>query len=83
MSLIIYTKPNCPNCEILKTRLNSKNVEFEVIELNFGQETQNQLMEVIDFKSKFPGITSMPFFELKIHDEVITGGITKALNLLT
>jgi len=40
-------------------------------------------MEVIDFKSKFPGVTSMPFFELKIHDEVITGGITKGLNLLT
>jgi glutaredoxin len=64
MSLIIYTKPNCPNCEILKTRLNSKNVEFEVIELNFGQETQNQLMEVIDFNEVYQEQISQKLVDL-------------------
>lgn len=29
--LILYTKDNCPRCEVLKTKLKSKNVEFEEI----------------------------------------------------
>jgi glutaredoxin len=29
--LILYTKDNCPRCEVLKTKLNAKNVEFEEI----------------------------------------------------
>lgn len=82
MSLTIYTKPNCPNCVMLKELLLSRSVAFSTIELNFGQTTVNPLMEVIDFKTKFPGVTTMPFFEfVKPDGSVETGGYMKAMNL--
>lgn len=81
MTLTIYTKPNCPNCVILKNRLDQKQVDYDTIELNFGQETTNTIIEVVDFKTKFPGVTTMPFFEVEMHGQKITGGITQALKL--
>lgn len=80
MTLTVYSKPNCPNCVILKDRLDQKSVDYTTIELDFGQTTQNELITVIDFKTKFPGITSMPFF---VHEDgagvVTTGGMMQAL----
>ena len=60
MNITVISKPNCPFCVQAKQLLKNNNLAYEEIELNFGQATTNKLMEVTDFKSANPGVTSLP-----------------------
>lgn len=81
-NFILYSKPNCPNCDTLKSKLLNAGIPHSIIELNFGQDTDNQLMEIQDFKTQFPGVSQMPFFTAEIFGSEIKGGIREALKFI-
>jgi len=33
-NILVYSKKNCPNCEILKKLLNKENIEYKIININ-------------------------------------------------
>lgn len=81
-NFILYSKPNCPNCDTLKGKLSNAGIPHSIIELNFGQDTENQMIEVDDFRTQFPGVSQMPFFTAEIHGTETKGGIREALKFI-
>ena len=77
-NVVVYTKPNCPNCVQLKSLLERKGVDFTIVELDFGQPTTNKKMKVEDFKSLNPQVSSMPFFTSLSEQGVVQGGFMTA-----
>lgn len=60
---IIYTRPVCPACYILKAKLTREGVPFEaitVIDLN-EPRPPGAYIERWDFEQKHPGVRSFPF----------------------
>lgn len=83
-NLTVYTKPNCPNCVILKNLLAAKGVEYSTVELDFGQQSTNQLMSVEAFKAQNPGVNMMPFFTCEGEDGgPKQGGLREMRDLLS
>lgn len=41
MKYIVYSKPNCPFCDQAKALLDSKGLEFDVINLDVGQPKES------------------------------------------
>lgn len=60
--MIVYTKPNCPQCIQLKQHLDSKSIPYKTIEIDFGQYTMNDLISISEFKAKYPTVQQMPFW---------------------
>lgn len=56
MKTILYSKPNCPACVQLKTKLTSEGVDF--VEVHLGKD-----MTIEAFKEKFPLVRSVPYME--------------------
>lgn len=77
-NVVVYTKPDCPNCVQLKSLLERKGVDFTVVELDFGQPTTNKKMKIEDFKSLNPQVLQMPFFTSLSEQGVIQGGFMAA-----
>lgn len=77
-NVVVYTKPDCPNCVQLKSLLERKGVDFTIVELDFGQPTTNKKMKIEDFKSLNPQVSQMPFFTSLSDQGVIQGGFMAA-----
>lgn len=43
--MIIYTRTVCPKCALVKTLLNASNVEYEVVNLDFDAQAEEELKE--------------------------------------
>ena len=56
MTLVVYTKDNCPACVQLKARLVSEGTSF--VEVHLGKD-----MTIEAFKEKFPTVRSVPHME--------------------
>lgn len=81
-NFVLYSKPSCPNCTNLKDKLNRAGVPYSIIEVNFGQDTENQIIEVEDFKTQFPGVSQMPFFTAEVSGAEVKGGFREALKFI-
>ena len=46
--VIIYTRDNCPNCEIAKRILSQANIEYIDVDITLGNRLQNFLAEYPD-----------------------------------
>jgi glutaredoxin len=60
--LVVYTKDNCPNCDILKARL--KREEEDFIEVNIGRDITRE-----EFVAKYPTIRSVPHMVIEHREE--------------
>ena len=85
-NVIVFTKPACPNCVLLKNLLKNKNVEYNVVELDFGQETNFTKLSIAEFKQLYPQVSAMPFFTAtyitSTMSQEVSGGLSYAMKLL-
>lgn len=75
----IYSKPNCPNCTSAKQLLESKGLEFQVLELDMGQDKnpETKYYTIQELKQRVPTAQSVPqiFIEGKLDSrEIYIGG---------
>ena len=62
--LTVYSKPNCPHCELAKSWLDSNKIEYEVIDITVNNEALDMLRE--------QGHKSVP--QLYLNNEVFVPG---------
>ena len=43
--LTVYSKPNCPHCELAKSWLDSNKIEYDVIDISVDNEALDMLRE--------------------------------------
>ena len=73
MKTIVWTKPNCPNCDHAKALLKNKGIEYE--ERNIGVDwTKEQLLEAVPTARTVPQI---------FMGEEYVGGYTELKQKLT
>jgi glutaredoxin 3 len=73
MKFIVWTKPNCPNCDQAKALLKNKGIEYE--ERNIGIDwTKEQLLEAVPTARTVPQI---------FMGEEYVGGYTELRQKLT
>jgi glutaredoxin 3 len=73
MKTIVWTKPNCPNCDQAKALLKNKGIEYE--ERNIGTDwTKEQLLEAVPTARAVPQI---------FMGEEYVGGYTELKQKLT
>jgi glutaredoxin 3 len=73
MKFIVWTKPNCPNCDQAKALLKNKGIEYE--ERNIGVDwTKEQLLEAVPTARTVPQI---------FMGEEYVGGYTELRQKLT
>jgi glutaredoxin 3 len=73
MKTIVWTKPNCPNCDQAKALLKNKGIEYE--ERNIGVDwTKEQLLEAVPMARTVPQI---------FMGEEYVGGYTELKQKLT
>jgi len=73
MKTIVWTKPNCPNCDQAKALLKNKGIEYE--ERNIGIDwTKEQLLEAVPMARTVPQI---------FMGEEYVGGYTELKQKLT
>jgi glutaredoxin 3 len=73
MKFIVWTKPNCPNCDQAKALLKNKGIEYE--ERNIGVDwTKEQLLEAVPTARTVPQI---------FMGEEYVGGYTELKQKLT
>ena len=46
MSLVIYTKPNCPYCEAARTHYRENNIEFVEYDAQNDKDHQRDMLEI-------------------------------------
>jgi glutaredoxin 3 len=75
VSVIIYTKENCPNCEIAKQILSHASMEYIDVDIMRGSRLQN-------FLAEYPDARQMP--QIFINDQRVGGleGLKVALGKL-
>lgn len=75
MNITIYTKENCPNCEIAKQILRHANLKYADVDVMVGERLTNLLKE-------FPDARQMP--QIFINDQRVGGveGLKVALRQL-
>jgi glutaredoxin 3 len=73
--VIIYTRDNCPNCEIAKRILSHANIEYIDVDIMLGNRLQN-------FLAEYPDARQMP--QIFINDQRVGGveGLKVALRKL-
>jgi glutaredoxin len=73
--VIIYTRDNCPNCEIAKRILSQANIEYIDVDIMLGSRLQN-------FLAEYPDARQMP--QIFINDQRVGGveGLKVALRQL-
>lgn len=64
MKIVVYTKANCPNCDAAKKLLESKGLDYEMIDAGFEPYMRHLL-------AKHPEVRQMP--QIFINDERIGG----------
>lgn len=70
-TIILYTKNNCPACDLLKRRLNSKDIEFDIVDV----ETDEKAFALIVSK----GFRSVPVF--RVNNDFASGAFLGAPEL--
>lgn len=73
--LVVYSKDNCPNCELAKTLFKNKEIQYKEIKIVDDSITEEDTIKRSDFIAKFIGIRNVPFV---INDE--TGKQYKTIN---
>ena len=73
--VIIYTRDNCPNCEIAKRILSAASIEYIDVDITLGNRLQN-------FLAEYPDARQMP--QIFINDQRVGGveGLKVALRQL-
>ena len=73
--VIIYTRDNCPNCEIAKRILSAASIEYIDVDIMLGSRLQN-------FLAEYPDARQMP--QIFINDQRVGGveGLKVALRQL-
>lgn len=61
--ITLFSKPGCPNCVAAKSLLQSKNISFEEITLDVGQDKDpaGNYVPVAEFKAAHPTVRMMPY----------------------
>lgn len=62
--LTVYSKPNCPHCELAKSWLDSNKIDYEVVDITINNEALDMLRE--------QGHKSVP--QLYLNGEVFVPG---------
>lgn len=83
----IYSKPNCPNCISAKQLLESKQLPFQVFELDIGQDKKADVTyyTVQQLKERVPTAQSVPqiFIEGELDSrEIYIGGFNSLKKFL-
>ncbi len=50
MSIIVYSKPNCPQCELTKRDMDILGIEYQVVDIS-QQQDQLQRLAALGFRS--------------------------------
>lgn len=58
---ILYSKENCPNCDLAKTLFNNRKIEHKIIKIDENTDSEKNTISRLDFLSKYPNVRSMPF----------------------
>ena len=72
MSYTVYTKENCPSCDIAKKLLETKGISFEAFKI--GED-----IEVDDFKTRYPQARMVPFI---VNDGEVVGGLNELRKMI-
>ena len=64
MNIIVYSGADCPWCDKAKALLSSKGLAYTECLINVD-------IELVDFRTKFPGVLTVPF--ITIDDEWVRG----------
>ncbi len=56
MSLVVYTKPNCPYCDKARSYYNENNIEFTEYDAQNDKERQKEMLEFSDGDPTVPTI---------------------------
>ena len=51
MSIIVYGKPECVYCEVVKERLTQYNIEHEYVDISASESMKFYFMEVLEHKT--------------------------------
>jgi len=62
--LTIYSKPNCPHCDLAKSWLDSNKIDYEVVDISINNEALDMLRE--------QGHKSVP--QIYLNGEVFVSG---------
>lgn len=83
----VYSKPNCPNCISAKQLLESKGLNFQVFELDVGQEKKADVTYYTagELKERVPTAQSVPQIFIEGHldsREIYIGGFNSLKKFL-
>jgi glutaredoxin 3 len=78
----VYSKPACPWCDRAKALLQSKNLAYEELILDIGQDKDStkKYVSLAELKSVVPNAQSVPQI---LQDGTLIGGFTDLNKLLT
>ena len=66
--MIVYSKPNCPNCDIVKSHCALRGIAFTEVSLDSPEKIEQ-------FKAQHPTVRAVPFVT---HDDgTVIGGFAK------
>lgn len=59
---VVYSKPNCPQCDVAKTLLKSHNIYFREVSIDVGQALAagQEKIAISDLKTRYPNVRSAP-----------------------
>lgn len=71
--ITVYSKPNCPQCDVIKKWLSVNSFEYSEIIFDIGQphEDNKTYIPVKEFKALYPHVQSAP--QVVIDGELIGG----------
>jgi glutaredoxin len=77
--LTVYSKPQCPQCVTAKNLLNSKNISFLEVEVDYGQQTTKSTIQRSAFMDKYPSVRSLPHI---VDDDMSIGNLPNLVDWL-
>jgi glutaredoxin len=59
---VVYSKPNCPQCDVAKSLLKSRNIYFKEVSIDVGQvlSADHEKIAISDLKTRYPAVRSAP-----------------------
>ncbi len=59
---VVYSKPNCSQCDVAKTLLQSHNIYFKEVSIDVGQvlAADQEKIAISDLKSRYPTVRTAP-----------------------
>lgn len=78
----VYSKPACTFCDQAKALLESKGLEFKIVNLDVGQQKVEgaEYISRDDLLAKIPGARTMPQI---LQGDTLVGGFTELKKLLS